>query len=225
MNLMAVVIYSIRGGVQDKLEAKLVSEKIPLLSLTIPDFSWRRRTMASMRIAHHYRDNTLIFLDAWDTLMLGTREELEALPLDEGVTFAAQKFCWPDDTQEPQYKAIQPEDVGPWRFINSNPMAGLGSSISEALEWGWGKFPIKTNTNLCEAYDVDERFLANLYLSEAREKFNIKLDTHCELNQTYLASIPGDLWLENDRVTNLIHKTKPIFFHANGRTNIPEELL
>lgn len=225
MNLMAVVIYSTRGGVQDKLEAKLASEKIPLLSLTIPDFSWRRRTMASMRIAHHYRDNTLIFLDAWDTLMLGTREELEALPLDEGVTFAAQKFCWPDDTQEPQYKAIQPEDVGPWRFINSNPMAGLGSSISEALEWGWGKFPIKTNTNLCEAYDVDERFLANLYLSEAREKFNIKLDTRCELNQTYLASIPGDLWLENDRVTNLIHKTKPIFFHANGRTNIPEELL
>jgi len=225
MNLMGVVIYSTRGGLQDRLEAKFASERIPFLSYTIPDFSWRRRTMASMDIASHYPDRTLIFLDAWDVLFLGGRDELKALPLDQGITFAAQKFCWPDAKQQPQYDAIQPEDVGPWRFINSNPMVGLGSTIKECLSWGWERFPIKTNTNLCDEHDVDERFLANLYLSEARDMFGMKIDTRCELNQTYLASIPKDLWLEDGRITNKIHNTKPIFVHFNGRTNPPEGLL
>jgi hypothetical protein len=226
MNLMGVVIYSHRSGLQDRLEQRFVEEEIPLLSVTLPKFSWRRRTLLSADIAMRYPEHTLIFLDAWDTMMLGSREELETLPLDEGVTFAAQKFCWPDHTQSSQYDEIQDfETIGPWRFINSNPMAGLGRNIAAAIEWGWERFPIKTNTNSTEEYDVDERFLANLYLSEAREKFNIKLDNRCELNQMFLASVPHDLWLEDGRITNLIHRTKPIFVHFNGRSKPPEALL
>ena len=221
MNLLAVMIYSNRGGQQNRLERQLADQKIPLLQYTIPDFSWRRRTLASLDIARNYPDRVLLFLDAWDTLLLGTREEIEALPLDEGVTFAAQKFCWPDEAREPEY----PKHNSPWRFINSNPMVGRGESIAAALSWGWERFPLTGDTNSCEDYDVDERFLTNLYLSEARCKFNIKLDTKCELNQIFLASVPGDLWLENGRLFNMIHGTCPIFVHFNGHTNIPEGLL
>lgn len=223
--LRGVVVYGHRAGHQDLLEKRFFQERIPLISHSIVDFSWRRRMLESRDIALAYPEDTLIFLDAWDTLFLGSREELEALPLDEGITFAAQKFCWPDHTREAEYDAIQPRDVGPWRFINSNPMVGKGWMIGGAIEWGWQRFPIKTNTNSCEEYDVDERFLTNLYLSEARERWNIKLDTRCELNQMFLASVPGDLWMENGRITNLVHKTKPVFVHFNGHTNVPEGLL
>lgn len=225
MNLMAVVIYNNRGGIQNKLEEQLTAEKIPLLSFTIHPFSWRLRTIATMEIASRYPDHTLIFLDAWDTLFPGNREELELLPIDEGVTFAAQKFCWPDDTRQAEYEAFQPKDIGPWRYINSNPMAGRGEEIWAALKWGWQQWPIKTNTNSTVEYDVDERFLTHLYLSEGRDKFNIKLDTKCELNHTFLASVPGDLYLNEGRIINLIHGTFPQFFHANGRSDIPGGLL
>jgi hypothetical protein len=202
----------------------MLEEKIPLIQHSIVDFSWRRRIIESMVISSMYLNDTLIFLDAWDVMFLGTKKDLLALNLHEGVTFAAQKTCWPDKTREPEYDAIQ-DNPGPWRFINSNPMAGLGKNIYSALEYGWLRHPIKTNTNSVEEYDVDERFLTNLYLSEAREKFNIKLDTRCELNQTYLASVPGDLWYESGRITNMIHKTKPVFVHFNGRSEPPGILL
>lgn len=222
--IRGVLVYGQRGGLQDRLEQKFFEEKIPLIQHSIVDFSWRRRILESIQIAHRYPDDILIFLDAWDVMFLGSKKELEALPLSEGVTFAAQKTCWPDRTREPEYDAIQ-NNPGPWRFINSNPMAGLGRNIYDALTWGWTRFPIKTNTNSVEEYDVDERFLTNLYLSGAREKFGIRLDTRCELNQTYLASIPGDLFCEGGRLINMIHKTKPIFVHFNGRVQPPEILL
>jgi hypothetical protein len=221
--IKVVMVYGQRGGLQDKLEAKLVKERIPVIQHSIVDFSWRRRMLESVKIAWDNPEHLLLFLDAWDVMMLGSRDELEALApeLEDGVTFAAQKTCWPDHTREKEY----PKANSPWRFINSNPMAGLGRNIATALEWGWARWPIKTNTNSVEEYDVDERFLTNLYLSEGRERFNIKLDTECRLNQTYLASVPGDLWMADGRITNLIHGTKPIFVHFNGRSEPPEALL
>jgi len=224
MNIMGVVIYSQRGGFQDRLESKFYDERIPFLSKAIIDFSWKRRIDESIDIGLRYPDHFLIFLDAWDTIFLGTRDEIEALDIKDYVTFAAQKYCWPDETRVDEYNAIQ-KNPGPWRYINSNPMAGMGWRIASALSYGRNLFPLKTHTNLCDQYDVDERLLTSLYLSEARESYNLRLDTRCELNQTFLASHPGELWLENGRVTNMIHNTRPIFVHFNGRTNPPQELL
>jgi len=234
--IRGVLVYGERGGLQDRLEKRFYEERIPLIQHTIVDFSWKRRLEATMEIADFYSQDTLIFLDAWDTMFLGDSMELHGLHLDDGVTFAAQKFCWPDKSREDEYDDIQglcrfkgapviPDGIGPWRFLCSNPMAGLGQRIADALYWGWSRFPMKTNTNSTEEYDVDERFHTNLYLSEARKMFNIKLDTQCRMNQNFLASVPGDLWLEDGRITNVIHGTKPVFVHFNGRSEVPEELL
>ena len=227
--IKAVMIYGFRNGMQDRLERKLFDQEIPVISHSIQKFGWKARVLESLKIAKDNPDDILIFLDAWDMLMLGTRQELETLSLDEGITFAAQKFCYPHENRKPEYDAIQPKDVGQWRFINSNPMAGLGRNIAAAIEWGWERFPIKYNTNVTHMYfdNIDERFLTDLYLSEARDKFNIKLDTRCQLNQIFLASIEGDLWLDagKRRVFNVPHETYPVFIHFNGHSNPPEALL
>jgi len=224
MKMMGVVIYSQRGGLQDRLEQRFYEERIPFLSQAIVDFSWKRRIDESIEIALCHPDTFLIFLDAWDTMFLGTRKEIEAISLTDYVTFAAQKYCWPDETRKTEYDAIQ-ENPGPWRYINSNPMAGKGWMIASALLYGRNHFPLAHHTNDVTKYDVDERLLTSLYLSEARERYNIRLDTNCELNQTFLGSHPGELWLEDGRVRNTIHNTKPVFVHFNGRTNPPEALL
>lgn len=227
MNIMAVMIYSRRGGVQDRIESKLADEKIPLLQLTDPEFGWKKRVLHTIDIARAHPCTFLIFLDAWDMLMLGTKEELlEIKGITEGITFSAQKFCWPDGSRRAEYDAKQTEAErnSAWRFINSSPMVGMGHNIATALSWGWERFPMQWNTNSCEEYWVDERFFTDLYL-KAPAEMNIKIDTRCELNQNLLASVPYDLYMHRGRIYNLKHMTEPIFLHANGRTEIPPGLL
>ena len=224
MNVKAVLIYSHIAGHQKQLEHQLMMQGIPIIDFVDPDFSWRRRMMMNMEIAAQNPEDLLLFLDAWDTLLLGTREEIFNLRLDKGVTFAAQKLCWPDFSLEGAYKKKNPREGSPWRYINSNPMAGLGKNVYRALDWGWKRFPLKTDTVMMQAEDVCERFLAKLYLRAPR-RFGLKLDTECRMSQVYRKSLPGDLYLDGDRIINMIHRTKPIFLHANGRTIVPEELL
>lgn len=224
MNIKAVLIYSHRAGFQVQLERQLMMQHIPIIDFVDHEFSWRRRMMMNMEIAAQNPDDLLVFLDAWDTLLLGTRQEIADLRLDKGVTFAAQKLCWPDFSLEGAYAKKNPRERSPWKYINSNPMAGLGKNIYKALDWGWKRFPLKTDTNVMQAYDVCERFLGQLYL-KAPKKFDLKLDTECRLSQVYRKSLPGDLYLDDDRIINMIHRTKPVFLHANGRTVVPEELL
>ncbi len=224
--MMAVLLYSKRGGVLNQLELQFQREEIPVLSLTIPKFGWKARLLAWMDISSRYPDEFLMFIDPWDTLFLGTKEELLGLRhiWEHGVTFAAEKHCWPDKSRAPEYDAFQ-TDPGPWRYLNSAPLVGWGKDIFEAINYGWERFPLATNTNIVEAYDVDERFLTNLYLSEAREKYNIKIDNRCELNQIFLDSWPDQLYLHGGRIYNCVWGTKPIFFHANGKTQIPPDLV
>ena len=224
MNIKAVLIYSYRAGFQNQLEHQLMMQHIPIIDFVDPDFSWRRRMMMNMEIAAQNPDDLLVFLDAWDTLLLGTRQEIADLRLDKGVTFAAQKLCWPDFSLEGAYSKKSPRERSPWKYINSNPMAGLGKNVFKALDWGWKRFPLKTDTNLMSEPDVCEKFLAQLYL-KAPKKFDLKLDTECRLSQVFRKSLPGDLYLDDDRIINMVHRTKPIFLHANGRTVVPEELI
>ena len=225
MEVKAVLIYSHKAGFQRQLESELKEAGIDLIGDEMFDFSWRRRMIRNKEIAKEFPDDLLIFLDAWDTLLLGTKQEILDLNLHEGVTFAAGKICWPDRDRESDYKRRNPYEKSPWRYINSNPMAGLGKNIYRAINWGWKKFPLKEDTVLIQAHDVCERFLTELYF-KAPGRFGLKLDTECRLAQLYRKSLPGDLYLTDDkRIVNMFHRTKPIFLHANGRTIVPDELI
>jgi hypothetical protein len=224
MNLIAVMVYSHKAGFQEQLERQLSEQEISFIGWQDHDFSWRRRLLLSRDIAKDCPGELLIFLDAWDTLLLGTKQEILDLHLEKGITFAAGKLCWPDFSRQEEYEKKDGHVKSPWRYINSNPMAGLGKNIAEAIDWGWKRFPLKEDTKLIQAQDVCERFLTDLYL-KAGKKFDIKLDTECRLNQLYRKSVPGDLYLQGNRIVNLVHRTQPIFLHANGRTVVPPELL
>ena len=217
MEVKAVLIYSHKACYQPQLERRFDEEGIPTIHYVDPGFSWIRRMEMTMKIAANNPDDLLIFPDAWDTFFLGTKEEILGLGLEDAITLPAGKMCWPDPSRASEY----PETKSEWKYINSNPLIGLGSRLSEALEWGWKRFPLRDD----QEYVFEERFLTDLYFSRARKRFNIKLDTECRVTQLYERSKPKELYLHEGRIINMFHRTKPIFLHANGRTIVPEELL
>lgn len=228
MEIKAVLIYSHKAGFQEQLERQLTEQNIPIIHFRDALFSWKKRMVRNMMIAEENPDDVLVFLDAWDTLFLGEKSELVKFNkrhVGDGIVFAAGKLCWPDSLRASEYKKKNPAERSPWRYINSNPMMGLGRNIHKALNWGWKRFPLKEDTVLIQAHDVCERFLTDLYLKSPR-RFGLKLDTECRLSQIYRKSLPGDLFLTDEkRIINMHHRTQPIFLHANGRTVVPEELL
>ena len=198
------------------MEKRLHERGFSYLGVELPKFSWRTRTLKTMEIAGEHPDKLLIFVDAWDTLPLGYAHELDGMRLDRGITFAAAKACWPDERYKDYDDKHSQRMVSPWRYLNSNPMAGLGSSISEAMQWTWKHFPLTGDSadTLTPDGEVCERFYTHLYLDSP---FNTHLDMGCRLNQIYLCSQPGDLRIEDGRIHNLVTNSWPVFLHLNGK--------
>jgi hypothetical protein len=171
----------------------------------------------TMKIAANNLDDLLIFPDSWDTFFLGTKKEILDLGLEDAITLPVGKLCWPDPLRAKEY----PETNSEWKYINSNPLIGVGLRLAKALEWGWSRFPLRED----QAYVFEERFLTDLYFSRARKRFNIKLDTECRVTQLYEQSKPNELLLHDGRIINMYHRTRPIFLHANGKVVVPEELI
>ena len=216
MEPLVVYVYSYSAGYQPDLEKQLDKAKVDRLPVQIDNFSWRTRALKTMDVAREHIDRVLIFVDAWDTLFLGSKEELMALRLDDGITLAASKVCWPDVDRYTDYNKKQAfQTISAWRYVNSNPMAGLGRNIAEAMEWCWERWPIKGDS--CDVKTADgevcERFFTHAYLDSP---FKIKVDTMCRLNQIWLCSTPGDLYLSGNRIYNCMTGSSPVFLHMNG---------
>lgn len=220
---LAVCIYSHKSGLQETLEAQLAAQGIEYLPVVEPSFSWKSRALRTLEVAKAHPDRLLLFLDAWDTIMLGTKAELMNLGLERGITFAASRLCWPDEKRYVDYNNRQAfQLMSPWRYLNSNPMTGLGSSIASAMEYGWQRWPIvgdSADTRVADG-DVCERFYTHLYLDT---DFDISLDTECRVSQIFLCSTPGDLAVANRRIYNTRTHSWPIFLHANGGVSVNME--
>lgn len=224
---LVVTICNRKGGYQEELEKRLHEESIDYLCVFIEPFSWRLRVLKTLEIAKEYPGRPLVFVDAWDTLLLGTKAELESWFFSHtGITLAASKKCWPDTERYLDYNVKQSGKVmTAWRYVNSNPMAGLGRDIAAAMEWTWAKAPLEgdssdtrePNGNVCE------RFYTTMYLDAPLD--SVKVDSVCRLNQIFLCSTPGDLYVANGRIHNLRTGSKPIFMHLNGKIEFPLELL
>jgi hypothetical protein len=189
-------------------------------------FTWRNRILKTMEIAAEHPHSTLFFIDAWDTLFLGEKWELEAGPWSDGITFAAQKRCWPDPLEMAWNVWWENKVSTRWRYLNSNPMVGKGSLIAEALDWGWRRFPLQGNasTTTDASGDVCERFFTQLAFRAPKE-FGIRLDTQCALSHVTSESVPGELALGVGRVINTVTNTQPVFLHLNGKMQFDVSLL
>src|SRR3990172_9558299 len=114
--MKAVLIYSQRFGYLPLLEWQLKQADIEAIHIVDEEFSWRRRILHTYEVAREYPKELLVFPDAWDTVMFGTKSEIEALELSGHITLAGAKNCWPDD-RKTEYAAKQNGIKSPWRYV------------------------------------------------------------------------------------------------------------
>jgi hypothetical protein len=155
----------------------------------------------------------VIYADAWDSLILGTWEELiDKCPGDSLDFFgSAEKACFP----HPELAASYPEAKSDWKFVNGG---GWYAKISYFIEW-YDKVPA-VGVN-------DQLWLTQRFLEFSHSGDWVKLDTECKIFQTTGFEGPDDFsYAANanpERYGRLINQktaTLPIIIHGNGRTDM-----
>jgi hypothetical protein len=185
------------------------SAGIDFLWKQLVPFSWRRLLLWELEVAQAYPQTTIVFVDSWDMLFLGTRDELVEVLSDQSLLFHSEKVCWPHSYKANSYPAATSQ----WRFVNGTGPAGSADSISAAIEYGMSHFPLLGDgTGTFDVtIDNDQRFWTDVYLSGMG-----KLDTECRLSQSLVDAKNGDFTIRDGRLINNVTGTKPLFVHANG---------
>lgn len=165
-------------------------------------------------------NETLIIVDAYDTLFVGDADQLESMLEGEQLVYCASKVCWPDRDKESCYSG----DHSLWRYLNGSVMAGKGFTIRKAIEWGLEHAPIKPPVNdgrLIYHEDNDQRFWTDVYLHGYGS-----LDTNCEIFQNLACIKDEEFALVDGKFLNTVTATNPQFIHAAAHTwnLIPKEL-
>ena len=196
-------------GYYDTLKAQVCRAGIDFIWQPLVPFSWRKLLLWELSIACSYPNALIAFCDSWDELFLGSRREFEAVLSAQPLLFNSEKLCWP----HPEKASLYPLCDTPWRYVNGTAPAGLGSAITDALEYGMDRFPIiGDGTGVLDiSVDNDQRFWTDVYLSKIG-----KLDTECRLSQSLVMVGQGEFAVQNGRLVNKVTGSKPLFVHANG---------
>jgi hypothetical protein len=212
-----------RSRYQPILEEQLKAESIPYYWNRVRNFSWKVRSEFRMEYCKDHPDTPIVFVDAWDTLFLGTRDELRDVVGPEKRLLHAQSTCYPHPEKASRY----PEASSRWKYVNGGCIAGRGREILEAYEYGWKHFPILTDSH---TEDDDQRFLTDVYLAGIG-----KLDSDCRLNWCVYDLKPGELKITADlqrgtynshggRVINTVTGSTPLFIHMAGHSPLIQGL-
>jgi len=195
-------------------------------------FSWADTVLWAAELAGSLGSTPLVIIDAWDTIMVGSKGELEALIPTDHVLLSGDIACWPDDrlsdyaikAMVDAHSSSSLSSLSPWCFVNPTPMCGPANLIAEAIEYGWRRWPIAGDSNdLYAENGTDMRFWTRLFLES---KQPIKIDVKCEFAQCLHRAPPRSFAVtRKNRLFNLVTKTEPVFVHANGKSIIPQELL
>jgi len=183
---------------------------VDFLYYDMKPFSWKKMIDWKLQVASHYKDDLVIFVDAWDMLFLGTKQELVDKLAGRPITHFTEKLCWPD----PEKCGLYPGISSPWRYVNGTGPAGLGKDIAAAIEEGNAHFPIKeyeVPARLDAKQDNDQRFWTDVYLSGVGE-----LDSNCHVHQSLVMGQTGDFRIKDGRLYNKVTGSAPCFVHANG---------
>ena len=185
------------------------------------EFTWDKVVQWQLEMTLRYATETLIFVDAYDTLFVGDPSRLEELVSGEDIVYCADKRCWPDETLSHRF----PDVDSPWRYLNGSVMAGKGAKIHNAIQLGLATAPIKPMVNDGRSIyyqDNDQRFWIDVYL-----RGRGGLDTECQVFQNLSAIEDSDFRVKRGRFYNTVTGTYPQFIHAAAKTwwLIPKELL
>lgn len=146
----------------------------------------------------------VIHIDGWDSVVLGTNEELiRKFPADIKYFGSAEKGIFPDSSLEPLY----PQTPHAWRFVNGGHYA-----------WNVKFFVELCNRNPPKGHN-DQLWMSKFYLDEKSEQ--ITLDYNCEIFQSCAFEAPDEYAITRDhRLLNRKTGSLPIFLHFNGRTEM-----
>jgi hypothetical protein len=172
----------------------------------------------------HPKEKLVMFLDAFDTLLLpcGSRLIADFLAFGTPIVFGAEIGCWPDRHLRSRYppsptRAQRPGDAriavlrppppfsSPFRFLNSGAFVGYAGAIREALE------------ELDSRPDDDDQRLFTRYFLDHPER--VSLDSGAVIFQNLFGVGPGDLVVERAdpvRVKSRITLSEPCVLHGNG---------
>lgn len=222
------------------LEWSLYRKGVPFfLYLDSRPWMWCRRQEWQLDWCSKHPDDDFVFIDAFDFLFLGEKDELESLvaaqPLifscDSGFVRDGKVGPWPSPELGPLFDAKR-ERESKWCWLNGCGPIGRGSAIAEAVDWGLKNVPyVPVSMPHWPRGGTDQHFWQMVYLNG----FGV-LDQQCHIIQTlWDGENPGDnnddyvtphLGHKDGRIVNLLTGAKPQFIHATGQSwnAIPEEL-
>jgi hypothetical protein len=196
-----------KKGFYSALERKLRQSGISLIFGDIRPFSWRKMILWEQEIAEAHSSELVVFVDAWDFLFLGSRDDLFEVVAPHTLLFHSDSCCWPQPQKMDDYPAATLTQR--WRYVNGTGPAGQGSIIADAISYGMARFPIVGDESSIFA-DNDQRFWTDVYLSGLGD-----VDVNCKLSQS-MQGAESAVVIEGSRVRNTITGSRPQFLHANG---------
>lgn len=179
-----------------------VSLKVLGWSQPFPGLFWKpkvmRRYLASGDYAKH-----ILFLDAYDTLLLDSLETIfqRFQAIGARLLLSAETNCHPEPSRARHY----PPCSTPFRFVNSGAYIGEAEFLKTLLE----KYPVEQTIDI----DDDQNLFTSMYLDHAPE---VAIDHHCQIFQS-VGHAEYHLCPHQGRITNTTTQTLPSVLHFNGK--------
>eukprot|EP00931_Biecheleriopsis_adriatica_P044471 TRINITY_DN25438_c0_g1_i1.p1 TRINITY_DN25438_c0_g1~~TRINITY_DN25438_c0_g1_i1.p1 ORF type:complete len:391 (+),score=62.82 TRINITY_DN25438_c0_g1_i1:61-1233(+) len=171
-------------------------------------------------------DDIVMLMDAWDTVILGSAEELLAkvssLP-QNAVLCGAERVCGPNHFLVGQMERLYPDGATPWRYPNSGGIVGSASAMAQLLH---GLIHDTDEGGALPAEENDQVRLHDFLIQRSArgDPFPLVLDTQCSVFQCmYEEQEQWDLSERGapsprPRLVNRLTGQTPVVAHGNGHT-------
>eukprot|EP00929_Paragymnodinium_shiwhaense_P061134 TRINITY_DN30529_c0_g1_i1.p1 TRINITY_DN30529_c0_g1~~TRINITY_DN30529_c0_g1_i1.p1 ORF type:complete len:437 (-),score=87.64 TRINITY_DN30529_c0_g1_i1:14-1324(-) len=178
-----------------------------------------------------HKDDIVLLMDAWDTVILGTVDELMEKIADvppEVVLCGSERVCGPNHFLVGDMEALFPDGRTPWRYPNSGGLVGRAAAMAALFHGLVYEMP---NGQAIPADDNDQVRLHDFLIDRAAagNPFPFRLDTSCQIFQCMYEELPQ--WdivqdapdeksnaLERPRIVNKVTGQRPVVAHGNGHT-------
>lgn len=150
-------------------------------------------------------DVNFVYSDAWDTIALGSPEELKEKIGDCEFYGGAERGCWPDANLIDKFPNLKL----PYKYLCGGTWYSNTNLIVEMAE----RSPNTENM-------YDQHWLQICYLNLYNEGRNVKLDHYGAVFQSLMLDPVEAFKIEGRRVKNVLHDVYPVILHGNGKTNM-----
>lgn len=169
-------------------------------------------------------DDKILLMDAWDTVILGTAEELlqKIAPLPRDVVLCgSERVCGPNHFLVGQMEKLYPNIRTPWRYPNSGGILAPARVMLDLLN---GLIRDTADGQKLEAEENDQVRLHDFLIARAMKgrPYPLLLDVDCTVFQCMYEEQPQWDVVYDDgktpRIANKLTGQRPIVAHGNGHT-------